>query len=98
MSSYRIVCIKKDNGNHENPHTAISLLGWIEDTTGKTGYDGREKVYDFVIKGGRAYVKAPNGERAYLIAAKTPRGTKYVKTIPDETKADNLLKLPECRV
>ena len=38
-----------------------------------------------------------NGSKAYLTAEETNRGTKYVKTLPNDTNADNLLKLPECR-
>jgi hypothetical protein len=53
-------------------------------------------MYDFVKGGGKAYVKDRFGDVAYLIAAVTNLGTKYVKTVADETKADNLLSLPEC--
>ena len=35
--SVKITCIKKDNGFHANPHIAISELGWINETTGKSG-------------------------------------------------------------
>lgn len=53
-------------------------------------------MYDFVKQGGKAYVKDRFGDVAYLITAITYSGTKYVKTVSDETKADNLLSLPEC--
>lgn len=97
--AFQITCINKDSGNHENPHTAISRLGWVEDGgQGRSGYSSREEMYDFVKNGGRAYVKDRYGDIAYLIAAVTAWGTKYVKTIADETKADNLLSLGECRV
>lgn len=93
----RITCIKKDSGNHENPHTAISDLGWKNDATGATGNSTRLEMYDFVEnEDGVAYVKDAFGNKADLIGAITPRGTKYVKTVADETKSDNLLKLPEC--
>ncbi len=96
--SVRITCIKKDSGNHENPHTAISTLGWQEDGTGKTGRSTRLEMYKFVVEDkGYAYVQDAYGNKAKLIGGITPRGTKYVKTVADETKTDNLLKLPECQ-
>jgi len=55
-------------------------------------------MYDWVVnKNGKAYVKDAQGNVAYLIGAISPRGNKYVKTVADETKTDNLLKLPECQ-
>ena len=96
--SIRITCIKKDSGNHENPHTAISSLGWVEDGTGQTGNSTRIEMHDWIKnKGGTAYVKDLRGDIAQLIAETTSQGTKYVKTKPDATKEDNLLKLPECK-
>jgi hypothetical protein len=96
--SVRITCIKKDSGNYENPHTAISTLGWREDGTGQTGRSTRLEMYKFVVEDkGYAYVQDTYGNQAKVIGAVTPRGTKYVKTVADETKSDNLLKLPECQ-
>jgi hypothetical protein len=95
--SIRITCITKDGGNHENPHVAIRNLGWVEDGTGKTSNSTREQMYDWVKSGGSAYVRDSMGDVAYLIAELSARGTKFVKTRPDGTKADNLLYLPECK-
>jgi hypothetical protein len=44
---------------------------------------------------GQAYVAA-GGANAKLIGEISPRGNKFVKTVPDNTPTDNLLKLPEC--
>lgn len=93
----RITCIKKDSGNHENRHVAISTLGWINESTGERGRSSRLRMYDFVVnENGKAYVVDAYGDYAYLTGAISSRGTKFVKTVPDETKADNLLALPEC--
>jgi hypothetical protein len=95
--SVKITCIIKDAGNHENPHTAISDLGWVNEETNVKGLSSRLDVYKFVKEDNYiAYVKDAFGNKANLIGAITPRGTKYVKTVADETKTDNLLKLPEC--
>jgi Protein of unknown function (DUF3892) len=92
----RITCIKKDAGNHENALTAISELGWKEESTGATGRKTRLEMYNWLSTVNIAYVKDGNGNMAYLMKAETARGTKYVKTKPDATPDDNLLKLGEC--
>lgn len=93
----RITCIRKSGGYHENPYVAISHLGWAEDGTGLTGEWTREKMYEWVVnQQGEAYVQS-NYSRARVLGAVSPQGTKYVKTEPNNTAADNLLKLSECR-
>lgn len=93
----RITCINKDSGNHENPYVAISTLGWINEQTGAANKSSREDMYKFVKDGGRAYVKDAYGSTSDLVAEISPRGTRYVKTKPDSTTTDNLLKLMECK-
>ena len=95
--SIRITCIKKSNGYHSNAYTAIESLGWIEDGTNNSGSMERVKMYEWVKNGGYAYVKDSSANVAKLIHAETSQGTKYVKTVADETKTDNLLQLPECK-
>lgn len=95
----QITCIKKDNGNHENPYVAISELGWINNSTGETGRATRLQMYDFVLNSANlAFVRDRNGNNARVIPAKTTLGTKYVKTVADRTTTDNLLSLPECNL
>ena len=95
--SIRIVCINKDGGNHENPHTAISQLGWINEKTKESGKISRIDLYEWLHdKKGVAYVKDNSGNLAYVGTAITSSGTKYVRTYADQTWTDNLLSLPEC--
>lgn len=89
------MCVNKDNGNHSNPHEAIKELGWIDDVTGQRGRWSRLDMYNYVVLGGYAYVKAGTAH-ARLIAETSIFGTPYVKTVPDATKKDNLLSLDEC--
>jgi hypothetical protein len=57
--SIRITCIKKAGGYHEDPHEAISTLGWVEDGSGNRGSMSREEMYVWIKdKGGEAYVLA----------------------------------------
>lgn len=95
--SVRITCIKKSGGYHQNPYTAIETLGWINEADNDTGRTDRIAMYDWIKdKGGVAYVTDYLGNKANLITAVSASGTKYVKTVADETKTDNLLQLPEC--
>lgn len=97
VMAVRITCINKANGQHENPYVALSHLRWVNDGTGRTDKSTREQMYDFVVKqNGEAYV-ATGLTRARLIGAISPRGTRYVKTVANNTERDNLLELPECR-
>ncbi len=93
----QITCITKDGGNHENPHVAISHLGWVDVYSGERGNSSRLVMYNFILKGGEAYVLDRFGNKAFLIAEKSVYGTPYVKTRPDSTKTDNLLSLQECK-
>ena len=94
--SVKITCIKKANGDHENPYVAIASLSWIVESTGATGTSTRQEMYDYVTKGYEAYVKDSAGHKAKLIAKISLKGTKYVKTEADSVTSDNLLKLKEC--
>lgn len=91
----RITCISKDAGYHENPYVAISRLGWVSDQTGEQNWSTRLHMYEWLERGGQAYVQVGT-LKAKLITAISPRNTKYVRTEADDTRADNLLRLPEC--
>lgn len=93
--SVRITCINKAQGNHEDPHVAISALAWVEDGKAKTGKNSRLEMHKWVKDGGKAYVRDAMGV-AYLVARISRAGNPYVQTEADGRLTDNLLKLPEC--
>ncbi len=95
----RITCIRKDGGNHSNPHEAISHLRWLNENTGESDIITRLGLYDWLKQStsNQAYVKDNRGNIAYVGTAETAWGTKYVRTYADRTWTDNLLSLPECR-
>lgn len=95
--SVRITCIRKAGGDHENPYVAISNMNWINEDNQATGTTSRTDMFDFVDGGGEAYVKDSAGNKAKLVARISAGGTKYVQTVADDVKSDNLLKLPECK-
>lgn len=95
--SVRITCINKASGNHEDPHIAISELGWVEDGTNKTGRTSRVEMHNWVKQGGLAYVRDAQGVTASLMPKVSARGNPFVQTVTDGRPTDNLLYLPECR-
>jgi len=96
--SVRITCIKKDNGNHNNPHEAIEYLGWLNEATGESDTCTRLTMVDFIEKkNGIAYVVDRYGNKAYLYVRSSVNGNKFVQTYADKKYSDNLLALMECR-
>ena len=95
--SVRITCISKAGGDHDNPHEAISHLGWTNEETGASGKSTRLEMYNWVKdKNGYAYVRDGAGNTVRVGTAVSARGTKYVRTYRDKVWTDNLLALPEC--
>lgn len=92
----RITCINKDRGNHENPHLAISYFGWVNPDTGENGKSDRVTLYEWVRKGGVAYVQDQSGRKAQLVPKVSKFGNPFLQTQTDYTPTDNLLWLPEC--
>lgn len=95
--SVRIHCINKDNGDHDDPHEAITHLGWIDESSGKSGKSTRLEMVKFIEDGNQAYVKDGYGNIAYLIVKISQYGNKFVKTKADGVETNNLLKLLECK-
>jgi hypothetical protein len=93
----RITCINKAQGHHEEPHVAISMLGWINESDNQTGKSTREQVHEWVNQGGQAFVRDAQGNVAYLIAKVSAHGNPFVQTVADGRPTDNLLYLSECR-
>lgn len=93
----RVVCINKDNGNHENPHLAIEFFGWVNEQTNEQGKNSRDYMVNYVENGGKVYVKDSYGRVAYCEVRTSINGNKFLQTITDGVPTDNLLKLQECR-
>jgi hypothetical protein len=94
--SVRITCINKDNGNHTNPHEAITHYGWVNEDTDKRGRNDRPSMVKWVEEGGTAYVKDAIGNVASCHVRTSSHGTKFLQTRADDKCTDNLLSLPEC--
>ncbi|OGE82975.1 MAG: hypothetical protein A3B23_03200 [Candidatus Colwellbacteria bacterium RIFCSPLOWO2_01_FULL_48_10] len=93
----KITCINKDDGNHYNPHEAITHLKWVNEQTRASGISTLAEMVKFIEEQkGQAYVKNVFGKMAYLVVRTSPYGNKYVRTIYDGIETNNLLSLPEC--
>lgn len=95
--SIKITCINKSGGDHEDPHHAISDLGWTNEQSGEQGKSTRLAVYDWIKQGGVAYVYDGKGNKAQVRTREHKNGTKYLQTYADGVWTDNLLARPECK-
>ncbi|MFH1959244.1 MAG: DUF3892 domain-containing protein [Patescibacteria group bacterium] len=94
--SVRIVCINKSEGDHDNPNEAISRYGWINESTGESGFSIRQIMVDWVSEGNVAYVIGSLGVKVYCHVRTSPRGTEFLQTYSDDRPTNNLLELQEC--
>lgn len=100
MVEIEITGIRKDNGNHDNPHEAVSHYRWVQHSSGKTVISSRPTVVSW-LDGGldgeaiRAYVHRVE-PKAYCYVNESAHGTRFLETYPDASEENNLLKLPEC--
>jgi len=96
----RIVCIKKDNGNHNNPHEAVNSYGWVDEGSSKetANVTNRQAFVDWVKQGNKAYVKDSSNNVAYCEIRTSSAGTEFLQTVADGKYTDNLLNLRECRI
>lgn len=94
----RIVCINKDNGDHYDPHEAVTNYGWSNEETGEQNKCTREVMVDFIEnKNGEAYVVDRYGNKVYCYVRKSVGGVKFLQTYSDNRYTNNLLELPECK-
>lgn len=94
MAEIEITGIRKDNGNHDNPHEAVTHYRWVQHETGKGAISPRGTVVGWVDDGTKAYVERVL-PRAYCYVNTSKNGTRFLQTRPDKTDENNLLKLPE---
>lgn len=89
-----IVCINKDNGNHDNPNEAVTHYGWRK-PDGTRGKESRTDMVVFIEAGNKAFVSGSSGD-AYCGVRVSSKGTKFLQTHSDGQYNNNLLQLPEC--
>lgn len=100
MIEIQITGIRKDNGNHNNPHEAVEYYRWYEPASKKQAITDRKTVVSWLDNGlgghqVRAYVQQIQ-PRAYCYVNESRYGTRFLQTRSDSTPSNNLLNLPEC--
>jgi hypothetical protein len=94
MAKYVVKCVNIDHGSDYDDCRCIESIGFpgkSTDTVTRTP----EQVYDLVENEGETIVVEHNGSNTEVHGA-THGTTKYVRTEPNDTKEDNLLKQPSC--
>lgn len=94
-----ITCIHKSPRN--DPYHPIQKVGGINRTTNKPFLMTQQECIRSIDRGNHFFVKNPQGGtvdvHVYIhFPPWSPKGMRYIATVPDNTKADNLLSLPEC--
>jgi Protein of unknown function (DUF3892) len=88
-----IIAIRlKDGGNR--PSHIVHLWWKTKDGSGAQGDGTRLELAKWIEDGGKAFVIG-GGRRADVEVDTTGAGVKYVRTVPDDSKLDNLLALPK---
>lgn len=93
-----VIAIQMDEGRNHLEH--ISKLKWVE--TDKPGHAAkteakiatRKEMYDFVKDNPKQAFAISQNDNKYAYLEAVNAHVQYVKTLPDSTKADNLLSLP----
>ncbi len=94
-----ITCVHKTPRN--DPYHPIRQVGGINRTQNIAFRISQADCIRSIDRGNHFFVTAPNGTRADVrVHIHFPpwslQGTRYISTNPDNTRADNLLSLPEC--
>jgi len=74
----------------------ITDLRWEEVGTNQTDIWTRARMVDWIDGGGVAKVRNTFGVDVNVHTVHPHNAPAYVQTSPDNTTADNLLKLPDC--
>jgi len=95
MKEYEIVRIRKPN--RDGRHESIEAIGYNDNPTllGGSTVISRDNAID-LIESGRARFYVSDGSNKIFVEVVEEVGKKYIRTIPDGKKDNNLLSLPEC--
>src|SRR5487761_1440145 len=82
----RIIRVRKDNGNHDNPHEAISHYEWVNEQTSESKISDRLTMVAWIENNGHAYVRDSYGTVSCYVNT-SRAGTKFLQTRADTTPA-----------
>lgn len=100
VEKWQITCIKK-RGGHSNPHENIEAVAGIHLPSGKKFWMKQEEVIARIDKGDQFIVIGIDGIQAQVhvrvnFPPWNPKGSRYIGTVADTSKEDNLLSLRDC--
>jgi len=87
-----VSCIKPDG---HDPDNCIDGIGGLNDNGTRWYLKEDEAIAGIESRKWEFYVKV-NDREVDVIVAKTSTGKKYLKTVADDYKPNNLLRLPKC--
>lgn len=94
MPTYPVKCITMESNPDYEDCRGIETIGFPGQDT-PTAERTPAQVYDMIEEEDVKVVVEHEGEETEVVQA-TYEGTKYVRTEPNDTPEDNLLKQPEC--
>lgn len=94
MANYQVICIIKPNVNSTHEH--ITEIGYYDSNSKKITITVDEVIKRIESNTDQFYVSTPVGTAHVKVERPTGRKA-YIRTIPDSTNKDNLLKLEQCK-
>lgn len=94
MQILPVQCIKRDTGS-DDPDACINAIGGLYSNRERWFFSLQAAIEAIESNTHRFYVIV-DGKSAYVEVAISAKKNKYLRTIPDNTRRNNLLSLPEC--
>lgn len=100
VQAWQIMCIHK-RGERDNPNENISIVGGIHIPSRDRFWMRQVDAIQRIENGDMFFVLGNDGSQSQVVVrthfpAWAPQGSKYITTISDDSKQDNLLNLPDC--
>lgn len=92
--AYSVECVNTDDSSHYDDCRCIETIGIPSKSGGVNKYTP-ERIHERIKEEDDSFFVEHQGSRTYLEPA-SHGSTRYVRTEPNDTKADNLLKQPSC--
>lgn len=95
MASYQVVCITKPNVNSSHEH--ITHIGYYESSLKPNVNILVEDAIKRIDANPKEFYVETGNDKAYVTVVRGKDHDPFIKTVPDNTKKDNLLKLEQCK-
>lgn len=92
--AYRVECVTTDDSSDYDDCRCITEIG-IPSKSGGVNTYSPARIHDRIVEDNEEFFVKHGGEKTYLDPAER-EGTKYVRTEPNDTPDDNLLKQDDC--